>query len=217
MVDVIDEIIPVGPGQGSRQLDAKIAEQADEISAPSGSDRSSAESVLQHQVPADDPGNDLAQGGVTIGICRAGHRNHGSKFGVTQSGKNAADSSKDEGEHDGGSGVLCRGRARNHEDPGTDDRPDSERNQVSRTQSSPETVFTCVMRLREDQVEWLCRQQIGHSVLLRYRVAELRLRCLIILKQKPLGVPRGSIRHSNFVLKGSYREAVLGASCCNLL
>ena len=56
MVVVENEFVPACTRNRRRQFDTEIAEQADEISAPAGSHRGRAESVLQHQVPADDPG-----------------------------------------------------------------------------------------------------------------------------------------------------------------
>ena len=52
----------------------KVLQEAYEISAPSGSHRRSAEGVLQHQVPSDDPGKNFAQSGVPVGVSRTGDR-----------------------------------------------------------------------------------------------------------------------------------------------
>ena len=47
--------------------------------APSASSR--------HQVPADDPGDELAEGGVGEGVGRAGHRHGGGELGVAERGQ----------------------------------------------------------------------------------------------------------------------------------
>ncbi len=55
-----------------------------------------ADGVFKNQVPADDPGDEFAQGGIGISVGRAGDRHHGSKFRVTQSGEPAGDGHQDE-------------------------------------------------------------------------------------------------------------------------
>ncbi len=50
-----------------------------------------AEGVFENQIPADDPGDQLAEGGVGIGVSRAGDGNHRGQFGVTEAGEDADD------------------------------------------------------------------------------------------------------------------------------
>ena len=50
-----------------------------------------AEGVLQNQIPADDPCDEFAEGGVGVSVGRAGDGNHGGQFGVTEPGEDADD------------------------------------------------------------------------------------------------------------------------------
>src|SRR5580658_6519033 len=67
-----------------REIDAEPSEQLHDISGPAGGYRRGAEGIFENQVPADDPGNEFAQGRVAIGISRARDRNQRGEFGVTQ-------------------------------------------------------------------------------------------------------------------------------------
>ena len=67
-----------------RKIDAVVLEEGDQSAAPAGGDGSGAEGVLEDQVPADDPGEDLAQGRVAVGVGRAGDGNERGEFGVAE-------------------------------------------------------------------------------------------------------------------------------------
>ena len=90
---------PVVVRQPQRHLDVENIEQLDEVVRPAGRDRARAHGVFQRQVPADNPGEQFAQSGVSIGISAARERNHRGKFGVAEPGEGAADPGKHEGEH----------------------------------------------------------------------------------------------------------------------
>src|SRR5262245_11054152 len=65
---VEDEIRPRLAGQRWGQLNAKVAKKADDVSTPTRSYRRCTKGVFEDQVPADDPGEYLAQGCIAIGI-----------------------------------------------------------------------------------------------------------------------------------------------------
>ena len=67
----------------------KPLKEAHHIAGPANRDRGRAERVLEDKIPADDPGDELAQGGIGVRIGAAGDWNHGSHFGVAQAGKGA--------------------------------------------------------------------------------------------------------------------------------
>ena len=75
-----------------RNVEAHELEDPIEVLAPSDGDGSRADCVLKHQVPANDPRNQLAHGCVGIGVRAAGHWDHRSKLRVAESGKRAAQS-----------------------------------------------------------------------------------------------------------------------------
>jgi len=79
--------------------------------------------ILEHQVPADDPGEELAKRGVGIRVCAAGDRNGGSELGVAERGKRTADAREHEREHEPGAGELIGGQPGENEDAGADDGP----------------------------------------------------------------------------------------------
>ena len=55
-----------------------------------------ADGVLEDQVPADDPGDEFAHGGVGVGVGAAGDGDHGGEFGVAEAGEAADDGDEDE-------------------------------------------------------------------------------------------------------------------------
>ena len=163
MVVVVEEFVPMCSGDGRGQLDTEIAKQADEVATPSGGDGGGAEGILEHQIPADDPGKNFAESGIAVGVGRSGDRNHGRKFGIAKSGENAPDSGENKGEYDGGTGMQCRRGTGNDENASPDDGSDTERNQVGGPEGPPQTVLTGFMRLAENCCDRLGRQQSTHQ------------------------------------------------------
>ncbi len=108
-----------------RKVDAVVLEEGDQRRAPARGDGSGAESVLEDEVPADDPGEYLAQRRVAIGVGRAGDGDHGGELGVAKSGKGATRAREDIGEHDGRPSVLRRGLTGEHEDARADNGADA--------------------------------------------------------------------------------------------
>src|SRR5258708_31439950 len=83
-----------------RNAKAKPVKHAVEVFAPGNGDRGGADSVLQHEIPADNPSYQLSHGCVGVGIGAARDRNHGSELGVTKPGKGATDHGDNKGEGD---------------------------------------------------------------------------------------------------------------------
>ena len=67
------------------------------------------EGVFEDEVPADDPGDEFAEGGVGVGVGRSGDGNHGREFGVAEAGEDADDGDEDQREGEGGSGAGAAG------------------------------------------------------------------------------------------------------------
>ena len=59
-LDRLAERGPVVVGQPERNLDVKDVEQLDEVVGPAGADGAGAHGVLQREVPADDPGDQIS-------------------------------------------------------------------------------------------------------------------------------------------------------------
>ncbi len=131
-------------------MDADILQEADAIAGPPHRNRRGGEAVFQQQQQAHHPGHDLAHGGVGIGIGRTRHRQGRGQFGIAQSHKRAEHAGDDEGDHDAGAGELRRGPASQNEDPGADDAPDTEENQVQRAQGPLQlAMFVFGLNLRD--------------------------------------------------------------------
>jgi hypothetical protein len=87
---------PVIVCQPQGHFDVQDVQQFDEVVAPSRGHGAGAHGVFQRQVPTDDPGEQLAQRGVRVGVRAARQRNHGGEFRVAQAGKGAAQPGEDE-------------------------------------------------------------------------------------------------------------------------
>ena len=72
------------------------------VGAKADRDYDVADDVFEDQVPADDPGENLAERGVGIGVGAAGDGNHRGQFGVTESGKAASHGDQEKRNGDGG-------------------------------------------------------------------------------------------------------------------
>ncbi len=55
---------------------AQVAEEAEHVSAPSARHGRRAERIFQNQVPANNPGDEFAKGGIAVRVCRSCHGNH---------------------------------------------------------------------------------------------------------------------------------------------
>ena len=129
--------------QPGRKLDAESGQQRREVAAPRDRHRDIADRVLEDQIPADDPGNQLAERGVGIGVGAAGLRNHRRQLGVAESGQRAHRAEQQEREDERGPGAVanhlavrqhlpgCR-RPDRRKDARADDGADREHDQITR-------------------------------------------------------------------------------------
>ena len=79
-------------------MEAEPVEQIDDVGGKADADAHVGAGVFEDQIPADDPGDQLAEGGVGVGVGRAGDGNHGGEFGITEAGKRADEGHQDHGE-----------------------------------------------------------------------------------------------------------------------
>ena len=124
-----------------RQVEAEDADEVLEVVRPAVRDGRRAHGVLEHQVPADDPGEQLAQRGVGVGVGRAGHRDHRGELRVAQRGEDAGDAGDHEGEDQRRAGLVVRGHAGEHEDAGADDRADAQAGELDRPEDAAQPVL----------------------------------------------------------------------------
>ena len=79
---------------------AQAEEQFYKIIRPPFCHRHVPDGIFENQIPPNDPGDNLSEGGVGISIGRTRNRDHGSEFAVTQRREAAGDSSDNERESD---------------------------------------------------------------------------------------------------------------------
>ena len=97
---------------------AEPLEHAIGIFAPGDGDRRRRDGIFEDQIPADDPGDQLAHGGVGISVGAARDGNHRGELRVTKTGERAADAGDDEREHDRWTRAIGdRGRGADEQDP----------------------------------------------------------------------------------------------------
>ena len=113
-----------------RDVDVHLLQEADRVARPADRDGGDRKQVLQDQVPADEPGDALAERRVRVGVGAAGDRDHRGEFRVAQSGERAAEAGDDERQRQRRSGVLGGGGTGEHEDAGADDAADAEQRQL---------------------------------------------------------------------------------------
>ena len=137
-----------GLRQRGRQMQAELRQQTRHVARPPDRDGSDRKGVLQNQVPADEPGKDLAERGMCVGVRAPRHRNHRGELRVTECHERAAAAGDDEREHQRRAGLVGRGGARQHENAGPDDGADSEGRQAHYGECAPE------LRLRAGGSGW---------------------------------------------------------------
>ena len=134
-----------GPG---RQVDAESADEFGEITRPADGHRDIGDAIFEHQVPADDPGDQLAEGGVGICVSTSRDRDHGRELGIAKRREPAGHGGQPERKDDRRPGprpyeISGRGGADHGKDPGTDDRADPEQNKIP----GPERFFQTFVRV----------------------------------------------------------------------
>ena len=116
--------------QRGGHVDVQLLEQADGVTRPADRHGRDRKQVLEHQVPADEPGDALAERGIGVGVGAAGHRDHRGELRVAQAGERAADSRDNERQRQGRAGVVGGRDAGEHENARTDDATDAEQCQL---------------------------------------------------------------------------------------
>ncbi len=90
-------------------MEAEPVEQIDDVRGEADADAHVGAGVFEDQIPADDPGDELAERGVGVGVGGAGDGNHGGQLGVAEAGERADEGHQDHGERDGGAGAGTAG------------------------------------------------------------------------------------------------------------
>ena len=139
---VHDDVIGgIGPqrriGEHRRNVQTQIADGRSHVARPADRDQRGREQVLEHDAPADDPGDELAKGRIGVGVRAAGHRHHGRVLGVAQPGEKAGDAGQDEAQRHRRPGVEGRDGAGQHEDARADRVADAKGGEVEYSERAP--------------------------------------------------------------------------------
>ena len=146
------------------QIDADAGEQRIEVTAPRDGDRDVADGVLEDEIPADDPRDQLAERGVRVRIRTARLRNHRRELRVAERGQRAHRAEQNEGQdqrrpcrraHDLPIGPHFTGRrgADRREDPGADHRADGQHHQIAGAQHALQRMAIVD---RAEARRWVC-------------------------------------------------------------
>ena len=81
---------PVVVGEPERHAQMENVEKLDEMVGPAGRYGAGAHGVFQREVPADDPGENFAERGISVGVRAARERNKCRKFRVAEARERAA-------------------------------------------------------------------------------------------------------------------------------
>ena len=172
-----DRALDAGAGRRrhpDRQVEAETGEDPLEVAAPADGDGHRPDGVLEDEVPADHPGEDLAERGVSVGVGAAGDRNHRRELGIAERGKRARQTREHVRQHDGRARLVGRGRAGQDEDAGPDDRADAEQCQVHRRQRPLERLGAA-LRVSDQLLDRLGLQEIRvHSPSRKVGTRDLR-------------------------------------------
>ena len=123
---------PGGPAMASgSETPKQRVQQLLQVAAPAHGDRRDRHAVLEDQVPADDPRDELAERRVGVGVGRARDRDRRGQLGVAQRAEDAGDAGQREAEDDRRAGEAD-GLADDHEDAGADDGAEAHRGEAER-------------------------------------------------------------------------------------
>ena len=168
-------------------VQAEPVQQVDHVRGKAHADAHVRAGVFENQIPADDPGDQFAEGRVGVGVGRAGNRNHRRELGVAEPGERADKGHHDHGNCDGGAGAGPAGergvrddvtrqrcvhhagsvklfpgdrRADDGEDARANDRADAESRERPRTEGPPQPVFG-LFRLPNQLIDRFAREVLA--------------------------------------------------------
>ena len=150
---------PPDPTSGVERIgrhgDAEIAQQARQVAREADGERRRRERVLEHQDPAEAPGEHFAERGVAVAVGRTGYGHRGGELRVAERRERAGRARDHEGDHDGGTREVRGGSARQHVDAGAQDAADAEQHEVHRAERP---AAGRASRLPPAASRWTCRQ-----------------------------------------------------------
>ena len=139
--------------QPHRQREADAAQQRRKVVAPGDRDGDVADRVLEHEIPADDPRDELAERRIRVRVGAAGLRNHRRELGVAERGERAGATEEQKRKDQRGPGRIAddvaarvgltrRRGADRAEDAGANHRADRQHDQIARAEHATKAVLT---------------------------------------------------------------------------
>ncbi len=135
------------------KVNAEGPEEADQILRPADRYGGRAHRIFEHEIPADDPGEKFAHGGVGVCVGAARDGNHGREFAVAHAGEGASEPGDEERKDYGGSGVLMGGLRGECEKAGADHGADTQRDQIHRAEGALQLVGAA-LAFAHDPGDW---------------------------------------------------------------
>ncbi len=117
---------PVVVGQPERHANMENIQQLNKVIRPARRHGTGTHRIFQGQIPANNPGKNLAERGVGIGISAARQRNHGRKLRITKPRKGTAQARHHKRQHQRRPRIV-RTQARQHENSRADNRAHAQR------------------------------------------------------------------------------------------
>ena len=131
----------IGVRELSGNMYAKALHDLVEIARPADGDSRRPRAIFKHQIPADDPGENLAKRCVSVSVGASRNRNQRGEFGITERDEGAGRSREQERNHHARPGDIRGDRAGEHEDAGADDPANAERHQGHPAQCAFKPLF----------------------------------------------------------------------------
>ena len=166
------EHVAVAVREPEREVDPEEAQERAEVAGPGDRDRHVADRVLEDQVPADDPGHELAERRVGVRVGAAGDRDERGELRVAQPRERAHRAQQDEGDDQRGTGAVAHhgavgrhlargGGADGREDARPDHGPDPEHHEIEGAERALE-ARAAALDLGDDVGHRLGAEQRAH-------------------------------------------------------
>ena len=130
--------------------------------------------VLQQQVPPDEPGGELPEHHVAVGVGRTRLRDQPGELGVGERRRRARHTRDQERDHHRRPRGLVRDRPGQREDPRADDAADADRGQLPEPERAIQPSAPVLVDIVDGLATQQCVARCGHRVLLEFEPSAAR-------------------------------------------